>query len=155
MINAARSDSLAPSAAQPALRTGARLPPPTSTLLRNPHSARGTSDPHDSRVPSLEAFGRRPRCLPPCRDGLASETLVWGFGCQAPIFWPSASGKVRLFARAGPSLRPAAANPPFFCSTAPQAFFRPDRGLPPPARADDVKAGRAAATEGSAFTSAS
>src|SRR5262245_29491808 len=68
-----------------------------------------------------------------------------------PFFWPSASGKVRLFARAGPSLRPAAANPPFFCSTAPQAFFRPDRGLPPPARADDVKAGRAAATEGSAF----
>jgi hypothetical protein len=43
----------------------------------------------------------------------------------------------------------------FFCSTAPQVFFRPDRRMPRPARADDVKAGRAAATEGSAFTSAS
>ena len=34
----------------------------------------------------------------------------------------------------------------FFCSTAPQVFFRPDRRMPRPARADDVKAGRAAAT---------
>jgi len=30
----------------------------------------------------------------------------------------------------------------FFCSTAPQAFSRPDRGKPRPARADAVKAGR-------------
>jgi hypothetical protein len=41
----------------------------------NPHSARGTGVPHDSRVPSLEAFGRRPRYLPHRRDGPASETL--------------------------------------------------------------------------------
>jgi hypothetical protein len=43
----------------------------------------------------------------------------------------------------------------FFCSTAPQAFSRPDRVRSRPTRADGVKAGRAAATEGSAFTSAS
>ena len=30
----------------------------------------------------------------------------------------------------------------FFCSTAPQAFFRPDRGCPTPTRAEAVKAGR-------------
>src|SRR5215475_6766698 len=30
----------------------------------------------------------------------------------------------------------------FFCSTAPQAFSRPDRGKPRPAREDAVKAGR-------------
>jgi len=41
----------------------------------------------------------------------------------------------------------------FFCSTAPQAFFRPDRKLLTPARAGHVKAGRfSAASEGSAFT---
>jgi hypothetical protein len=33
----------------------------------------------------------------------------------------------------------------FFCSTAPQAFFRPDRNAQMPARADVVKAGRACA----------
>ena len=32
---------------------------------------------------------------------------------------------------------------PFFCSTAPQAFFRPDRRSLPPTREDAVKAGRA------------
>jgi hypothetical protein len=37
---------------------------------------------------------------------------------------------------------------PFFCSTAPQAFFRPNRESSRPARADAVKAGRSsAATE--------
>src|SRR5262249_47334457 len=41
----------------------------------NPHSTRGTGVPYDSRVPSLEAFGRRPRCLPHPRDGPTSETL--------------------------------------------------------------------------------
>ena len=51
--NAARRDSLAPSAAQPALLTAARRRPPTSTLPRNPHSIRGTAVPHASRVPSL------------------------------------------------------------------------------------------------------
>ena len=69
------------------------------------------------------------------------------------FFWPSASVNVRSFARAGPSLRPSAANPPFFCSTAPQAFFRPDRGLPPPSRADECQGWPR--SEGSAFTSAS
>ena len=33
------------------------------------------SSPHYSRVPSLEAFGRRPRCQPDRRNGPASETL--------------------------------------------------------------------------------
>src|SRR5262245_17942546 len=51
--------------------------------------------------------------------------------------------------------RPSAGLHPYFCSTPPEAYFRPDQGLPPPTRADDVKAGRTAATEGSAFTSAS
>src|SRR6266446_3456328 len=31
---------------------------------------------------------------------------------------------------------------PFFCSTAPQAFFRPDRGVRAPSRAEAVKVGR-------------
>src|SRR5215468_5005412 len=35
---------------------------------------------------------------------------------------------------------------PFFCSTAPQAFFRPDRRFPTPSRAEAVKAGRRSAT---------
>src|SRR5262252_3808729 len=34
---------------------------------------------------------------------------------------------------------------PFFCSTAPQAFFRPDRRFPTPSRAEAVKAGRRSA----------
>src|SRR5208282_4396620 len=33
------------------------------------------SAPHLPRVPSLEAFGRRPRCKPNRRDGPSSETL--------------------------------------------------------------------------------
>lgn len=33
----------------------------------------------------------------------------------------------------------------FFCSTAPQVFFRPDRGVTTPARADAVKVGRRSA----------
>ena len=36
---------------------------------RNPHSTRGTLSAHLSRVPSLEAFGRRPRCLRPVAMG--------------------------------------------------------------------------------------
>ena len=36
---------------------------------------------------------------------------------------------------------------PFFCSTAPQAFFRPDRRFRTPARAEAVKAGRRSAVE--------
>ena len=35
--------------------------------------------------------------------------------------------------------------PHFFCSTAPQAFFRPDRVSSRPTRADAVKAGRSSA----------
>jgi hypothetical protein len=35
----------------------------------------------------------------------------------------------------------------FFCSTAPQAFFRPDRRFRTPARAEAVKVGRRSATE--------
>ena len=41
----------------------------------NRHSARPQSAPHLPRVPSLEAFGRRPRCQPNRRDGPSSETL--------------------------------------------------------------------------------
>jgi hypothetical protein len=54
---------------------GARLNRLPNPLRRNPHSARGTGVPHDSRVPSLDAFGRRPRCSPNRHDGPASETL--------------------------------------------------------------------------------
>jgi hypothetical protein len=35
----------------------------------------------------------------------------------------------------------------FFCSTAPQAFFRPDRRFRTPARAEAVKVGRRSAIE--------
>jgi hypothetical protein len=42
---------------------GAPLNQAPNPSRRNPNSARGTGVPHDSRVPSLEAFGRRPRCL--------------------------------------------------------------------------------------------
>ena len=35
----------------------------------------------------------------------------------------------------------------FFCSTAPQAFFRPDRRSPTPSRAGAVKVGRRSAQE--------
>ena len=41
----------------------------------NRHSARPPSAPNLPRVPSLEAFGRRPRCKPNRRDGPSSETL--------------------------------------------------------------------------------
>jgi hypothetical protein len=64
-----------PSAAPPALIGVARRRRAISSLRRNPHSARRARSPHYSRVPSLEAFGRRPRCLPNRRDGPASETL--------------------------------------------------------------------------------
>jgi hypothetical protein len=83
------------------------------------------------------------------------RNLVWGFGCQGPFFLALRERPGSFVCSRRPSLRPSAVNPPFFCSTAPQAFFRPNHGLPPPSRGDDVKAGRAAATEGSAFTSAS
>ncbi len=73
--NAAWRRSLTPSAAQPPLHGAARLNRATRPRRRNPHSTRGTGVPPDSRVPSLEAFGRRPRCLPHRRDGPASETL--------------------------------------------------------------------------------
>src|SRR5688572_31598507 len=68
-----------PRRTRPATRH-ARLTAPSRTQAAgtsrpNPHSARGTGVPQDSRVPSLEAFGHRPRCLPHCRDGPASETL--------------------------------------------------------------------------------
>ena len=36
----------------------------------------------------------------------------------------------------------------FFCSTAPQAFFRPDRRYPTLASAETVKVGRRSAVEG-------
>ena len=53
------------------------------------------SSPHYSRVPSPEAFGRRPRCPRHRRDGPASETLhirrqrlkplqPWQLGCPLP-----------------------------------------------------------------------
>jgi len=73
--NAAWRDGLAPSTAPPSLIRAARRRRASSSPRRNPHSTRGTGVPHDSRVPSLEAFGRRPRCLPHPRDGPASETL--------------------------------------------------------------------------------
>jgi hypothetical protein len=49
---------------RPGLLRSPRLRPIEQNNPRrsNPHSVRGTGVPHDSRVPSLEAFGRRPRC---------------------------------------------------------------------------------------------
>ena len=49
------------------------LPPPHYSEI--PIAPAAPSSPHYSRVPSLEAFGRRPRCLPRRCDGPASETL--------------------------------------------------------------------------------
>ena len=63
-----------PTAAINSARTPIPSPPPEPPRP-NPHSARGTVAAHLSRVPSLEAFGHRPRCLPHRRDGPASETL--------------------------------------------------------------------------------
>src|SRR5262245_45891625 len=62
-----------------------------------------------------------------------SDVLPWVFA-------------VRCRARAGPSRRPSAGLHPYFCSTPPEAYFRPDRGMPRPARADAVKAGPSRAT---------
>ena len=41
----------------------------------DPHDARGAAACHFPRVPSLKAFGRRPRCKPHRCDRPASETL--------------------------------------------------------------------------------
>jgi hypothetical protein len=80
-----------------AQRAGAPLNQTPKPSRRNPHSSCGTGVPHESWVPSLEAFRRRPRCLPHCRDGPASETLhIGGWvgslkwlrsidGCEYPI----------------------------------------------------------------------
>src|SRR4029434_7869341 len=54
--------------------------------------------------------------------------LVWGFSCQGGP-------------QHGPSLFLLRFLGPFFCSTAPQAFFRPDRKMPKPTRAAAVKDG--------------
>src|SRR4029453_15837403 len=54
--------------------------------------------------------------------------LVWGFSCQGGP-------------QHGPSLFLLRFLGPFFCSTAPQAFFRPDRKMPNPTRAAAVKDG--------------
>src|SRR5262245_8900791 len=43
-------------------------------------------------------------------------------------------------ARAGSSRRPSAGLHPYFCSTPPEAYFRPDRRRREPARAEAVKA---------------
>jgi hypothetical protein len=108
---------------------GAGLNPAAILSRTNPHKARRTGVLHDSRVPSLEAFRRRPWCLPNRRDGPASETLVWGFGCQGRFFLVLRERRRSFVCLRRLSLRPSAANPPFFCSTAPQAFFRPDHGF--------------------------
>ena len=42
---------------------------------RNPHSVSRATSPHVPRFPSLEAFGRRPRCKPHRPDRPSSETL--------------------------------------------------------------------------------
>jgi hypothetical protein len=62
--NATRSPRRTRSPTRHAQVAGARLNQVPNPSRRNPHSARGTGVPHDPRVPSLEAFGRRPRCLP-------------------------------------------------------------------------------------------
>src|SRR5215813_10658873 len=57
---AIRSPGRTPLTPSTARLAGARLTRPTIPSRPNPHSARGTGLPHNSRVPSLEAFGRRP-----------------------------------------------------------------------------------------------
>src|SRR5215813_2126727 len=57
---AIRSPGRTPLTPSTARLAGARLTRPTIPSRPNPHSARGTGLPHNSRVPSLEPFGRRP-----------------------------------------------------------------------------------------------
>ena len=52
----------------------------------NLHSARGATACHFPRVPSMQAFGRRPRCKPHRCDRPASETLN-KTGSLKPYFW--------------------------------------------------------------------
>jgi hypothetical protein len=52
------------------------------------------------------------------------------------------------FSNLGPKSKPGINQ--FFCSTAPQAFFRPDRRFTWPARADTVKDGLLATAKGGA-----
>lgn len=59
--DAAWRGSFTPAAAQPHLHGAARHNQANRPQRRNPHSTRGTGVPYDSRVPFLEAFGRRPR----------------------------------------------------------------------------------------------
>ena len=82
--DATRSDTLGRSAARPALLAAARLHRAVNSRRPNPHSAHGALAPYISRVPSLEAFGRRPRCQPRRRNGPSSETL---HSCRRP--WAS------------------------------------------------------------------
>ena len=61
-----------------AISSAQRSDPIAATRSRRgqiPIAPAAPSRAHLSRVPSLEAFGRRPRCLPHRRDGPASETL--------------------------------------------------------------------------------
>jgi hypothetical protein len=54
------------------------VPRRPSSLQSNRHSTQAAAALHFPRVPSLEAFGRRPRCQPNHRERPSSETLVWG-----------------------------------------------------------------------------
>jgi hypothetical protein len=62
----------ATSPANTLIGVGCPHPPPSRANL---HSARGATACHFPRVPSLKAFGRRPRCKPHRCDWPASETL--------------------------------------------------------------------------------
>jgi hypothetical protein len=55
-------------------RTTRRSSTTRRTAIKYPR-ARHTRCLNSPRVPSLDAFGRRPRCLPRCRNGPSSETL--------------------------------------------------------------------------------
>jgi len=71
------------------------------------------------------------------RRALAVPRALWGLyergHCQARFLWALSSLLPCFYA--------------FFCSTAPQAFFRPDRRFRTPARAEAVKVGRRSAIE--------
>jgi len=75
LAEAIRSPDRARSATWSAPLIAPRLNRAANPSRPNPHSARGTGVPQDSRVPSLQAFRRRPRCHPRRCDGPASETL--------------------------------------------------------------------------------
>jgi hypothetical protein len=92
--------------------------------------------------------------------------LVWGLDCQgAPFFLlplvsffgSTCAASILPFSNQHAAIKPFLVHfflsGHFFCSTAPQAFFRPNHKSMQPARTGHVKAGRSSRPpSGSAFT---